>query len=359
MATDRRTFLRTLAGVALAGPLTGYAAAPAQRLLSCRSNAAGEHFVSAFDVHGTMLMDLRLPGRGHALSVAPGGRHAVVFARRPGEFIGIIDLQEKRLARWLPATPGRHFYGHGVFSGDGRRLFVTENAYADGSGRIGVYDSSADWRRVGELHSHGVGPHELRLLGDGTTLVVANGGIRTHPERPRAKLNLADMRPNLAWLDSRDGRLLQMTEPPTRWHQLSIRHIDVTGDGSVAVAMQYEGPKNQHPPLVALARADHGLRLLSAPPEQQRQMRNYAGSVAFDADGTRFAVTSPRGGIVTLWSASGEFLGHETQHDVCGIAACADGLWLSDGSGGLRRAGTGGTPSRFADTRWDNHLVAL
>ena len=42
--------------------------------------------------------------------------------------------------------------------------------------------------RIGELASFGVGPHEVVLMPDGATLVVANGGIRTHPDRDRAKL---------------------------------------------------------------------------------------------------------------------------------------------------------------------------
>jgi hypothetical protein len=57
---------------------------------------------------------------------------------------------------------------------------------------IGVRDASAGYRHIGELPSHGIGPHDLALLSDERTLVVANGGIRTHPDRRREELNLAD-----------------------------------------------------------------------------------------------------------------------------------------------------------------------
>jgi hypothetical protein len=53
---------------------------------------------------------------------------------------------------------------------------------------LGVRDATDGYRQIGELASFGVGPHELVLMPDGATLAVANGGIRTHPGRDRAKL---------------------------------------------------------------------------------------------------------------------------------------------------------------------------
>ena len=58
-------------------------------------------------------------------------------------------------------------------------------------------DATDDYRQVGELPAHGVGPHEVVLMPDGKTLAVANGGIRTHPDRDRVPLNLDSMQPSL------------------------------------------------------------------------------------------------------------------------------------------------------------------
>ena len=57
------------------------------------------------------------------------------------------------------------------------------------------------------------GPHEIRLLPQGDTLVVANGGIETHPDSGRSKLNLPTMRPNLAYITI-DGALKDRVAPP-------------------------------------------------------------------------------------------------------------------------------------------------
>src|SRR3546814_16205164 len=87
------------------------------------------------------------------------------------------------------------------------------------------------------------------MLPDGHTLAVCNGGIRTHPDFPRAKLNLATMRPSLAYIDRHKGRLIAEARWPDDRHPLSIRHLDVAPDGTVAFGMQYKGPKGNAMPL--------------------------------------------------------------------------------------------------------------
>jgi hypothetical protein len=137
---------------------------------------------------------------------------------------------------------------------------------------------------------------------DGATLVAANGGIRTHPDTERAKLNLDSMRLSLAYLDLASGRLRDAFGLAPRLHRLSIRHLAVNRDGLVAVAVQYEGSGRDRVPLVGLH--DGGaIRLLDAPAAIERRMRQYAGSVAFDRSGRMLAVSCPRGNLITFWDA--------------------------------------------------------
>ena len=108
-------------------------------------------------------------------------------------------------------------------------MYTTENAYTQipGSsqrGVIGIYDIADNFRRLGEISSYGIGPHQLGMLSDGKTLVVANGGILTHPLRCREKLNLDTMKPSLTYIDSSSGDLVDQFYPGH--HQQSIRHLD-------------------------------------------------------------------------------------------------------------------------------------
>ena len=372
MAIDRRTTLRLLAGgVAgslLPASLRAEAGAPSAPLyLSARADASGGYRVSGFVADGARVFDLPLPGRGHSFAVRSDGRAAVHFARRPGRFALVLDLLRSTIARRVETPAGRHFYGHGVFSPDGRLLYATENDFDGERGVIGVHDATRGYRRIGELPSHGIGPHEIALLSDGETLVVANGGIATHPDLPRVKLNLPTMAPSLCFVDRRSGALRRELTLDPALHRLSIRHLAVGPDDTVAVAMQYEGPAQDVVPLVAVQHGGGPLRLLQGPHNVLRAMKNYCGSVGFDPSGRTIAVSAPRGNLVTFWDVStGRYLSSAKVSDGCGVAPGArpGEFMASSGLGGVvvidARSGTtqplavGGLEA----ARWDNHLVA-
>ena len=291
-------------------------------------------------------------------------------ARRAGRFAIVVDLSTGTVAGEIEAADSRHFQGHAVFSRDGSRLFTTENAYDVGDGRIGLYDAHAGFRRIGEWPAYGIGPHELRLLPDGRTLVVANGGILTHPDSGREKLNLDTMTPAVVLIDTMDGSLVGRTAVPPSLHQLSTRHLAIGRDGVLVVVMQYEGPEADLPPLIGVMDSPRQLDLISAPEPIQQRMTNYCGSVAFDITGEVFGVSSPRGGVFTFWSRRGGFLATVTVADGCGIAGDGQpgGFVLSSGLGGLwgfhvpsqdLRPISVDPAGHRTVAHWDNHLTAL
>ena len=81
---------------------------------------------------------------------------------------------------------------------------------------------------------------------------------------------------------------------------MSIRHLALGRDGTVCVALQYEGPAADRPPLVAFQRPGQGLELVHAPTEVQTAMRNYCGSVAADPSGALVRRLLPRGNLITF-----------------------------------------------------------
>ena len=92
-------------------------------------------------------------------------------------------------------------------------------------------------RFLDELDLAGIGPHQLAMMPDGSTMVVALGGLQTHPDQGRKKLNLETMQSALVYLDSRNGDILDRLESPQR--HLSLRHLDVAINGSVVVGAQF------------------------------------------------------------------------------------------------------------------------
>lgn len=330
--------------------------------VGCRADALDKHHVTGFDEVGRAHFSLPLPARGHAMAFHPTRPHLVVFARRPGRFAVVIDDEAGIALHRIEPVAGRHFYGHGIFSADGRTLFATENDYQSGQGVVGIYDADDGYKRVGEYPSHGIGPHELILMPDGKTLAIANGGIQTHPEHGRAKLNLDTMAPSLVFADVASGNHLDQAGLPQA--QLSIRHLALLRDGKVAIAMQYEGSRQDQVPLVAI-HDGATIKTLRAPEEIQRRMRHYGGSVAVDRSGKLIAVSAPRGNLVTFWNGrDGRYLTSMELQDGCGVAPTvrSEEFMLTGGDGDIRLA----RPltdeisrievNGLAAARWDNHL---
>lgn len=366
MRTTRRTFLAGGAAVAaLVLPMArGRAAAERPLFMSCGAGQAGDYLVAGMGDDGALQFERPLPARGHGLAFHPTFPQCAVFARRPGTFVSILDSATGQVVRTVDAAQGRRFCGHGAFDRSGRLLFAVENDYQAGRGVLGVYDAAADYRRIGEMPSAGIGPHDVELMPDGTTLAVANGGILTHPDQGRAKLNIATMTPNLAYLDAASGRLLELAELPPRLHQLSIRHVAINRRGQVAIAMQYEGSRQDRVPLVGVHERGGDIRLFPAPDPIERRLRHYTGSIAFDSEGDVLALSSPRGHIVTIWDAgSGELLQPVAARDTSAVAATgrAGEFLLAGGDGTVRLVdGRSGASRMLAapdgNHHWDNHV---
>ena len=376
VAVGRRSALSAIAG-GLAWPLVpGIAQAGTNRRLfmSARGVRAGtklEFRATGFDDAGRVAFDVPIPARAHGLSVNPRKPVVVLFARRPGTFAHAIDFARGTLIAAFETPADRHFYGHGAFSPDGKLLYAAENDFANKRGVIGVYDAEAGFRRRGELEMRGIGPHEVRAAGDGNTLVVGLGGIMTHPDQPRVKLNLPTMKPSLVYLDRRDGKLVSEVRLPASLHQLSIRHLSIGPRGAVAVGMQYQGPTSDLVPLVGIHEPGRPLRTFSGPERIARSMKNYCASVEFDATGSVVAATSPRGDVIAFWEVeSGRFLSSASIPGVCGLTAIAGpGRFVATSLRGGVEGGAfavdavSGISRKIAShaiegTLWDNHLVA-
>ncbi|MCX7646849.1 MAG: DUF1513 domain-containing protein [Rhodobacteraceae bacterium] len=350
----RRAFLATLAATGSL-PALGWADAGSPAWLSCAREADGGFALFGLRADGALAFRQPLPTRGHAGARHPLRPEAVIFARRPGAWALVLDAATGAVAARLAPPAGHQFNGHGAFLQGGALLVTSEQLAETSEGRLGLWAADEGYQRIGDLPSGGIGPHEIRALADGT-LVIANGGIATDPT-DRTKLNIPDMRPNLAFADA-EGRLRAVLEPAPEARQASIRHLAELPDGRIAAAMQWEG-EGPPPPLLALARPDGGLAPVAAPEALWPALQGYIGSVA--AAGDRIAISSPRGGRMAALATDGRLLVDLARADACGLAAAGAGAFLvTDGSGALFRVGDG-PPLLLArhPCAWDNHVVPV
>ena len=348
--TSRRAFLAGLAASTLPRPLWAEVGSPAY--LAAAKTPDGSFALHGLSATATSLFVIPLPARGHAGCAHPTAAICVAFARRPGTYALVLDAFSGDVLHRLTPPANRHFNGHGTYSADGSTLFTVEQAADDSAGFLGQWDTQT-CQRIGEIPTHGIGPHDMRRMPDGS-LIIANGGIATDPT-DRTKLNLPTMRANLTRLDAA-GNLLDRVELPPDLHQNSIRHLALI-PGGIAFALQWEGDHALPVPLLGLWR--DGAVTLHMPPEAEAlRMQGYAGSIAATAD--QIAVTSSHGGVVQLFDHTGAFITTLARSDASGIAAMGEDFLMTDGTGALTQVTADGiTALGTLPLSWDNHLISL
>jgi hypothetical protein len=98
---------------------------------------------------------------------------------------------------------------------------------------------------------------------------------------------------------------------------------------------------------------------LDCPELDLARMKNYVGSLTFNADGTLLAASSPHGNQVMVWSmAQGRHVASIAKSDVCGLAAAGNGFLASSGNSGIETLGDARNPVLLGFI-WDNHLLRL
>jgi hypothetical protein len=309
---------------------------------------------------GELVARVGLPQRGHDICFSPVNGTAVAFARRPGTIAVAFDPAGKREPVTITSVEGRHFYGHGAFSPDGRLLYATENDFDQSRGVIGIYDATAGYRRIGEFDTYGVGPHEMLPMPDGNTFAIANGGIETHPDYGRAELNIETMQPSLAFVDARDGKLIGLLQLEAGLHQLSIRHMAVDAANRVWFGCQFRGDNRERPQLVGYATLDGEIRLIDLTHDALSGLRNYVGGVSVSQDGQRIGISAPTGNTILVLDARAQaVLAFETLRSGSGMAPDGDGFLVSSGFGTLKGVAGSPAPEHDFDFGFDNHLRRL
>jgi hypothetical protein len=366
MAIDRRTFLFGSCSLLASAGQGAAARAPTALYAAARRGPDGVYSAAVFTEDGRDVRAVPLPDRGHDLTVCPRTGRCVVFARRPGNFALAFSPTGSVEPVVFTTPEDRHFYGHGIFSFDGRLLYATESDFDAGRGMIGVYDATAGFRRTGEFPSHGIGPHDLTFLRDEPVLVIANGGLLEHPDfgDGRRVLNPDAIETSIVYVDVRNGDLLERHDLAAGM-RLSLRHMDVGRNDTVIIGAQLQGPGRNGADLVFRHRRQQDLAAVRLEEGVARSLSGYISSVAVDVSGEVAAVTSARGAVAAMIEvASGRLLRIVSLEDVSGVAPAPapHRFLLTSGAGSMVGASTEhGAAAEPASTRWqwDNHAILL
>ncbi|MFF0947591.1 DUF1513 domain-containing protein [Rhizobium leguminosarum] len=354
-AINRRSFVKA-AGLGFLATLTPRSLMALERTDAVYASgiraADGSFAIATVTERGEIVDQVALPARAHGMAFSAATGRTVAFARRPGTYAMIFDPWNKSEPIVISSREDRHFYGHGAFSPDGRLLYASENDFDGNRGMIGLYDATDRFTRIGEFETYGIGPHDMTVSDDGRLLIVANGGIETHPDFGRTKLNLGEMQPSLALIDAATGALVEKHVLPAEWAELSTRHVDLDGAGRIWFACQYEGHRKDLPPLVGHFAKGEDLTFIDLPEETTRRFANYVGAIAVNRSEGLVGITSPKGGAsVTIDARTGKMLAETSVPDAAGIAPAKSGFAVSSYDGDFL--------STRSDVAWDQHIVRI
>lgn len=371
MSFDRRQLLLGGLAVALApnamAKLLGAEKTAGGLMMSACSDLRRNHYAAVIHSSGELLAQVSLPERAHQAAFSPLSGRAVYIARRPGKHLYILDWRKQALVTRLAAEPNQHFFGHAVFSADGSKLYTTENIYtpgdlSSGEGVIVIRDAES-LEVLGRFASGGIGPHQLQWAGSkqAPLLAVANGGILTHPDQPREKLNLDSMAPNLS-LFTPQGELIATEVLENK--SASIRHLDVGARGQIVFATQVQD-RSESESLIYLRKPNQaGLKPIPMSQALLQKSDNYAASVCMHSKLERAVVTFPRGNSVAFIDTQArEIIRVVRRRDAAGVCQYdGNSFAVSQGNGAIHRYDVDGNylglVMKAKGLRWDNHLTA-
>ncbi|MEL6167796.1 MAG: DUF1513 domain-containing protein [Pseudomonadota bacterium] len=284
--------------------------------------------------------------RAHGM--AQHGSVLAVFPRRPGNRVALARTDSLEILTVIDAPRGRHFFGHGAFTADGATLLVAENDLATLHGGVGVYETRAPFRRLGQIDLPGPGPHEIIRHPTRDLFFIALGGIETHPDYGRLPLNLDVFRSQILELDIRRSGVGEFGH----WdgtEGISLRHLAFGADETLMIGGQLVDPERGRPTnILWQCRKGQGEIVTAG-----RLLAGYVSSVASRGDDT--LVTSKEAHLALLLR-DGEVV-EATRVDGASAAALTSKTAVYSG---YRRIEIGSTTLGTADGReFDNHGLAL
>ena len=170
------------------------------------------------------------PVYGHDVGISPDGRTGFFGNLEERSYVTFDPKSLDLIALGSPVAEGWIGGGHGVFIDGGAVLALSERAPKVGYlgrpdrhfGRITLREP--DTLKVLESYStHGVSPHDIRLLADGEHMAIANYGSVVPQGRDDYGIPLKIVEPSVTVINLRSGKL--EAKYASRSRDMEIRHL--------------------------------------------------------------------------------------------------------------------------------------
>lgn len=251
---------------------------------------------------------------GHGVTPDPTDPTVISVFEKRGRGACEISLGEGRVTRTITTAANRQFYGHGAYSPDGKLLYSTETVIeGDYTGLIAVRDARTH-EYLGEFPSYGSSPHDCRLIDNGSTMLITNGG------GPRGGIA-----PSVTFVDVKTQQLKEKLEFDT--DHVNAGHVDIDSKGGLAVvSAQREGLPDKAPGGITLRLPNGRFHTLKQPAAIVERLLGESLSVCIHEPSNIVGATTPAGNLLTFWDLeNGELVRHYEVPNPRGIELSLDG----------------------------------
>ena len=253
------------------------------------NNGEVRHVLSAVDLDAGTKTLTETDFLPHGIHRKPTDTNCLAVFEKIGPGACEYDLATGEVVRMIEPSSGRWFYGHGAYSIDGDVLYSTETVLATGDGLIAVRDSDT-LESIGEFPTYGKEPHECKLLDDGRTMVITNGGGDLNGDNPC-----------ITYVDIASEKLLEKVRLTNA--ELNTGHLAINPAGSlVVVSAPRAGLSTAAQGGISIGSPGMTLHTVTKPAAVTRRMQGEALSVVVHSAANVAAVTHPDGDMVTFWS---------------------------------------------------------
>lgn len=121
------------------------------------------------------------PCKGHEIVLHPKINGIAFSSSKWGQEAFLIDYNKRKILTEIKTDRATYlFFGHSVFSSDGKRLYCSMQDYEQLSGIISVRDATT-LKEIDQIKTDGMEPHQIKWLEQDKILSLVNDRVR--PER--------------------------------------------------------------------------------------------------------------------------------------------------------------------------------
>lgn len=128
---------------------------------------------------GSKIKVITLPFMPHLTTQNPVKKEEMLSVQRWGKNSAIYDVNNPKDFKKIIAPRRSLFFGHGVYTPDGKHVLMSLMNFVESHGEIAYYEVATQ-KLLQRIPTQGLTPHEIQLSKDGKSLFVANSGQERH-----------------------------------------------------------------------------------------------------------------------------------------------------------------------------------